>query len=67
MIKLLRYWNQNKRKILITIGVIALIIVIIQIANIVAKKQNEADKNHNKQNVQKMLQNQIRQLFQIKK
>jgi hypothetical protein len=52
MIKLLRYWNQNKRKILITIGVIALIIVIIQIANIVAKNQNEADKNQTKQNVQ---------------
>lgn len=52
MIKLLRYWNQNKRKILITIGVIALVIVIIQIANMVAKSQNEAEKNQTKQNIQ---------------
>jgi hypothetical protein len=49
MIKLLRYWNQNKRKILITIAVIALIIIVIQIANSVVKKRNEKDKNEIKQ------------------
>lgn len=49
MIKLLRYWNQNKRKILITIAVIALIIIIIQIANSVIKRRNEKDRNEIKQ------------------
>lgn len=49
MIKLLRYWNQNKRKILITIAVIALIIIVIQIANSVIKRRNERDKNEIKQ------------------
>lgn len=49
MIKLLRYWNQNKRKILITIAVIALIIIVIQIANSVVKKRNEKDKNEIRQ------------------
>lgn len=49
MIKLLRYWNQNKRKILITIAVIALIIIIIQIANNMIRKQNEKSQNEIKQ------------------
>ncbi len=49
MIKLLRYWNQNKRKTLITIAVIALIIIVIQIANSVIKRRNERDKNEIKQ------------------
>ena len=46
MIKLLRYWNQNKRKIIITIAVIAFVFIIIQVANQIVKKQN-ADKNNN--------------------
>lgn len=41
MEKLLRYWNKNKRKILITIAVIALVIIIIQIANKIAEEQNQ--------------------------
>lgn len=41
MKKLLKYWNQNKRKILITVGVIVFIYVCIQIANTIVKKQNE--------------------------
>lgn len=45
MNKLLRYWNQNKRKILITVAVIALVIIIIQIINAMVKRQNEKDKN----------------------
>lgn len=49
MKKLLRYWNQNKRKILITIAVIALIIIVIQIANSVIKRRNEKDRNEIKQ------------------
>ena len=36
MRKLLKYWNQNKRKILITIAVIALVIIIIQMINAMA-------------------------------
>lgn len=46
MRKLLRYWNQNKRKILITITFIALIITIIQIANSMIKEQNKKDNNN---------------------
>lgn len=45
MIKLLRYWNQNKRKILITVAVIALVIIIIQMANNMIKMQNVNNKN----------------------
>lgn len=52
MRKLLRYWNQNKRKILITIAVIALIIIIIQIANRMIRAQNERNNNNQiKQNI----------------
>lgn len=50
MRKLLRYWNQNKRKILITIAVIALIIIIIQIANSMIREQNK-NNNQIQQNV----------------
>lgn len=46
MRKLLSYWNQNKRKILITIAVIALIIIIIQIANTMIKEQNKKESNN---------------------
>ena len=46
MIKLLRYWNQNKRKTLITIAVIALIIIVIQIANTMIKEQNKKENNN---------------------
>lgn len=51
MRKLLSYWNQNKRKILITIAVIALVIIIIQIANSMVKKQNKEKNNEVKQNI----------------
>ena len=46
MIKLLKYWNQNKRKIIITISVIALVFVIIKVANGIIKKQNEEKRNN---------------------
>lgn len=46
MRKLLRYWNQNKRKILITIAVIALVIIIIQIANTMIREQNKRNNNN---------------------
>ena len=45
MIKLLRYWNQNKKKILITIAVIAFVIIIIQMINKMIQMQNERDKD----------------------
>ncbi len=49
MRKLLRYWRQNKRKILITIGVIAFVIFIIQFFNAIVgenlKRENEENKN----------------------
>ena len=47
MKKLLSYWNQNQRKILITIAVIALVIIIIQIANTMIREQNKRE-NENK-------------------
>ena len=52
MERLLRYWNQNKRKILITIAFIALVIIIIQIANEMVKQQNNNRKNVSQQNTQ---------------
>ena len=50
MIKLLRYWNQNKRKIIITIAVIAFVFIIIQVANQIVKKQNADKINNNRTN-----------------
>lgn len=52
MERLLRYWEQNKRKILITIAVIALVIIVMQIANTMIKQQNEANANKEIQNTQ---------------
>ena len=46
MKKLLRYWSQNKRKTLITIAVIALVIIIIQIANTMIREQNKKKNNN---------------------
>lgn len=51
MRKLLSYWNQNKRKILITIAVIALVIIVIRIANDMIKQQNENRNHEVKQNI----------------
>lgn len=51
MERLLRYWNQNKKKILITIAVIALVIVVTQIANAMIRQQNIADMNKPKNNI----------------
>lgn len=57
MRKLLSYWNQNKRKILITIAVIALVIIIIQIANAMIREQNK--KNSNNQTERNIVANDI--------
>lgn len=57
MRKLLSYWNQNKRKILITIAVIALVIIIIQIANSMIREQNK--KNSNNQTERNIVANDI--------
>ena len=54
MIKLLRYWNQNKRKIIITIAVIAFVFVIIQVANGIVKKQNKEKTNNNTNTISKV-------------
>lgn len=43
MRKLLKYWQDNKQKILITIGVIVLIFICIRVANEIVKQQNEAE------------------------
>lgn len=43
MERLLRYWNQNKRKIIITIAVIAFVIIIIHFANYIIKNKKNSD------------------------
>lgn len=53
MNKLLRYWNQNKQKILITLAVIAFAIIFIKITNAIVKKQN-LNENNNKTNTSKI-------------
>lgn len=50
MNKLLRYWNQNKRKILITVAVIAFVIIIIQMINAMVKSPNEKNRNQETNN-----------------
>lgn len=50
MHKLFRYYNQNRKKIWITIIIIIFVIFIIQLLNNVAKKQNEKDRQQNNQN-----------------
>ena len=50
MYKLLRYYNQNRKQIWITIIIIFFIIFIIQILNNVAKQQNEKERQQNNQN-----------------
>lgn len=50
MYKLLRYYNQNRKQIWITIIIIFFVIFIIQVLNNVAKQQNENDRQKNSQN-----------------
>ena len=49
MRKLLKYWQNNKQKILITIGVIVFVFICIQVANGIVKQQNK-NENSNLQN-----------------
>lgn len=46
MNKLLRYWNQNKKKVLIIIGVIVLFYTALQILNFFAKQKNTSNSNN---------------------
>ena len=47
MNRLLRYWNQNRRKILITIAVIVFFLIVIQVANEIVKNNNKVSQNNN--------------------
>lgn len=49
MRKLLKYWQNNKQKILITVGVIVFVFICIQVANGIVKQQNK-NENSNVQN-----------------
>lgn len=49
MRKLLKYWQNNKQKILITVGVIVFVFICIQVANEMVKQQNK-NENSNVQN-----------------
>ena len=51
MNKLVRYWNQNRRKILITISVIVLLLLIIQVLNQSIKNEKEKNNLNNKENI----------------
>lgn len=51
MNRLLRYWNQNKKKVLITIGIIVFIIIILQVLNVIAKQSNTKTNNKIKTNI----------------
>lgn len=48
--RIMRYINQNKRMILLVIGIIACIIIVIQLLNALAKKQMEESANKSKNN-----------------
>lgn len=50
MYKLLRYYNQNRKQVWLTIIIIVFVIFIIQLLNNVAKQQNEKDRQQNNQN-----------------
>ncbi len=45
MDRLLRYWNKNKKKVLITIGIIVFIFIILQILNAFVKQSNTTSNN----------------------
>ena len=50
MNKLIRYWNQNRVKIILVVAVIAFLIIVIQLLNQVARENNKAN-NAKKENV----------------
>ena len=50
MYKLLRYYNQNRKQIWITIIIIVFVFFIVQVLNELSKQQNEKDKQENNQN-----------------
>ena len=50
MNKLIRYWNQNRVKIILVVAVIAFLIIVIQLLNQVARENNKAN-NTKKENV----------------
>ena len=50
MNKLIRYWNQNRVKIILVVAVITFLIIVIQLLNQVAKENNKAN-NTKKENV----------------
>lgn len=45
MNRIIRYWNQNRKKIIITIAIIAFIFLLIQALNYLAKNNQENEKN----------------------
>ena len=44
MYRLFRFYNQNRKKIWLMIGIIAFVFLIIQLLNNIAKEQNEKDR-----------------------
>ena len=47
MSKIIRYWNQNRKQIIIVIAIIAFIIIMLQVINNLAKKTNKSNNNTN--------------------
>lgn len=51
MRKIIRYWNQNRKQIIIIIAIIAFIIIMLQVVNELLKPTKESNQNNNKSNV----------------
>lgn len=47
MSKIIRYWNQNRKQIIIVIAIIAFIIIMLQVINNLAKQTNKSNNNTN--------------------
>ena len=47
MRKIIRYWNQNRKQIIIVIAIIAFIIIMLQVVNELLKPTKESNQNNN--------------------
>ena len=51
MRKIIRYWNQNRKQIIIVIAIIAFIIIMLQVVNELLKPTKESNQNNNNSNI----------------
>ena len=50
MRKIIRYWNQNRKQIIIVIAIIAFIIIMLQVVNELLKPTKESNQNNMQRN-----------------